>query len=130
MIETHGVRQTSAHYSRLGAQECERIHAASLEILERVGIEVHDQKARDLLVQGGAKADGIRVRVPEHMVAHALAVAPRRITLCDRDGNVAIRAWGYNSYFGGGSDCLNVLDHRTGQRRRAVLRDEIGRAHV
>jgi len=123
MIETHGVRQTSARYARMGDQECEHIHAASLEILERVGIEVHDQKARDLLVQGGAKADGMRVHVPEHMVAHALAVAPKRITLCDRDGNVAIRAWGYNSYFGGGSDCLNVLDHRTGQRRRAMLKD-------
>jgi trimethylamine---corrinoid protein Co-methyltransferase len=36
---------------------------------------------------------------------------------------VAIRAWGYNTYYGGGSDCLNVLDHRTGQRRRPRLQD-------
>ncbi|MCL7453650.1 MAG: trimethylamine methyltransferase family protein, partial [Anaerolineae bacterium] len=33
------------------------------------------------------------------------------------------RAWGYNTYYGGGSDCLNILDHRTGQRRRPVLQD-------
>jgi trimethylamine:corrinoid methyltransferase-like protein len=59
MIETHGLRQTSAHYSRMGPQECERIHVASLEILERVGVEVHDEKARDLLVKGGARADGM-----------------------------------------------------------------------
>jgi len=45
------------------------------------------------------------------------------MTLYDRNGKVAIRAWGYNSYFGGGSDCLNILDHRTGQRRRPKLSD-------
>jgi trimethylamine--corrinoid protein Co-methyltransferase len=114
---------SSAHYSRMGEQECERIHVASLEILERVGIDVHDEKARQLLVKGGAKTDGIRVRVPEHMVETALALTPKRMTLYNRDRQVAIRAWAYNTYYGGGSDCLNILDHRTKQRRRAVLRD-------
>jgi trimethylamine--corrinoid protein Co-methyltransferase len=114
---------SSAHYSRMGEQECERIHVASLEILERVGIDVHDEKARQLLVKGGAKTDGIRVRVPEHMVETALALTPKRMTLYNRDRQVAIRAWAYNTYYGGGSDCLNILDHRTQQRRRAVLRD-------
>ena len=32
---------------------------------------------------------------------------------------------GYLSYFGTGSDCANIVDHRTGQRRRAVLRDVV-----
>jgi trimethylamine--corrinoid protein Co-methyltransferase len=57
------------------------------------------------------------------MVAKALSLTPKRMTLYDRHGGVAIRAWGYNTYYGGGSDCLNILDHRTGKRRRAVLRD-------
>ncbi len=34
-----------------------------------------------------------------------------------------MRARGHNSYFGGGSDCLNILDHRTGERRRPTLDD-------
>ncbi|NIV37520.1 MAG: hypothetical protein GWN58_51315, partial [Anaerolineae bacterium] len=63
MIETHGLHTSSAHYARLGQQECDRVHLATLEILERVGVDVHDEKARALLVKGGAKADGIRVRV-------------------------------------------------------------------
>lgn len=123
MIETHGFRTTSAHYARMGRQECQKIHRASLEILERVGVDVHDEKARDLLVKGGARADGIRVRLSEYMVERALSLAPKRLTLCNRSGEVAIRAWGYHTYYGGGSDCLNVLDHRTGQRRRPVLQD-------
>jgi len=116
---------TSAHYARMGRLECEKIHVATLEILERVGVDVHDEKALELLVKGGAEADGIRVRIPEHMVEKALAVTPKRMTLYNRHGQVAIRAWGYNTYYGGGSDCLNVLDHRTGRRRRAVLKDVV-----
>ena len=128
MIETHGSRTTRrgalrSHYARMGQQECERIHMASLEILERVGVDVHDEKARDLLVKGGAKADGIRIRLSEYMVERALSMAPKRMTLYDRFGKVAIRAWGTHTHYGGGSDCLNVLDHRTGQRRRATLQD-------
>jgi trimethylamine--corrinoid protein Co-methyltransferase len=57
------------------------------------------------------------------MVAEALALAPKRLILYDRTGRVAMRAGGFNTYFGGGSDCLNILDHRTSQRRRATLQD-------
>lgn len=105
------------------AETCERIHMASLEILERVGIDVHDEKARMILGDHGATVDGLRVRMPAYMVEAALHVAPARMTLCDREGDVAIRAWGYETAFGGGSDCLYVLDHRTRERRKAVLED-------
>jgi trimethylamine--corrinoid protein Co-methyltransferase len=123
MIETHGLSTTSAHYARMGQQEREKIHLASLEILERVGIDVHDEQARRLLAKAGARADGIRLRIPEYMVERALSSTPKCLTLCDRNGSAAIRAWGFNTYYGGGSDCLNVLDHRTGQRRKGILQD-------
>jgi trimethylamine--corrinoid protein Co-methyltransferase len=123
MIETHGLSTTSARYTRLGEQERQKIHLASLEILERVGIDVHDEQARQILVDGGARADGIRLRIPEYLVERALASTPKRLILYDRQGKVAIRAWGYNTHYGGGSDCLNVLDHRTGQRRTGTLQD-------
>ncbi len=125
MIETHQVHTASAQYTRLGRQECERIHAASLEILDRVGVDVHDADARELLRRGGARVDGIRVRLSETMVRRALNTVPHQMRLCDRNGRVVIRAGGYRSYFGGGSDCLYVLDHRTGMRRKAVLQDVV-----
>jgi len=130
MIETQSINVTSAHYARMGQGECEKIHIASLEVLERTGIETHDQQARTLLAEAGARVDGMRVRIPEHMVTKALASAPKRLTLYDRNGSAAIRAWGHNTYFGGGSDCLNILDHRTGKRRRAVLQDVVDASTV
>jgi trimethylamine--corrinoid protein Co-methyltransferase len=130
MIPTHENRLASARYSRMGHQECDRIHIATLEILERTGVNVHDEKAREILVAGGAAADGIRIRIPEHMVTRALASAPRRLTLYDRHKKPAIRAWGYNTYYGGGSDCLTVLDHHTGKRREPLLEDVVTAATV
>jgi trimethylamine--corrinoid protein Co-methyltransferase len=120
----------SAHYARMGHDECDRIHIATLEILERTGVDVHDERARRILVEGGAWADGIRIRLPEYMVVRALAAAPRRMTLYDRNRKPAIRAWGHNTYYGGGSDCLTVLDHHTGQRRDPVLDDVVAAATV
>ncbi len=130
MIPTHESRMASAHYARMGHQECDRIHIATLEILERTGVDVHDEKARRILVDGGATAEGIRIRLPEHLVARALASAPRRLTLYDRNRQPAIRAWGHNTHYGGGSDCLTILDHHTGQRRDPLLDDVVAAAKV
>ncbi|RLC20370.1 MAG: trimethylamine methyltransferase, partial [Deltaproteobacteria bacterium] len=109
MISTHDLSMNSAHYARMGEGECKKIHMATLEILERTGVDVHDETARNILIKGGATADGIRLRIPEHMVASALSTVPERITLYDRNKKVALRAWGHNTYYGGGSDCLNIL---------------------
>lgn len=130
MIATGETRMASAHYDRMGHQECDRIHMATLEILERTGVDVHDEKARKILVSGGASIDGVRIRIPEFMVTRALASAPRRLTLYDRTKRPAIRAWGHNTYYGGGSDCLNVLDHRTGRRREPLLADVVAATQV
>ena len=130
MIETHGISTTSAHYTRMGEQECRRIHLGTLEILERVGVGVHDQHAREILVKGGARMDGIRIRLPEFMVSRALLTVPCRITLYNRHKKPAVRAYGHNTYYGGGSDCLHVLDHRTGERRDAMLQDVIDAVRI
>lgn len=123
MITTHGKSMTSTHYQRMGKAECRSIHLASLEVLERVGVDVHDEKAIEILSGAGARVDGIRVRVPEYLVEECLRRVPRRMTLYDRRGRVAMRACDYNTHFGGGSDCLNVLDHLTGERRDPLLSD-------
>ena len=130
MIPTHGSRISGAHYSRMGHQECDRIHIGTLEILERTGVDVHDENARRILVDGGASVEGIRIRIPEYMVTRALSLAPRRLTLYDRNKKPAMRAWGYNTYYGGGSDCLTVLDHHSGQRREPLLDDVVAAAKV
>lgn len=107
-------------------QDCEMIHQASLEILERVGVRLHLDEAVQLLERAGAAvSDGNLVRLPPRLVERAMDTVPKELTLFSRGGDPAMVLDGSRSYFGPGSDCLNILDHRTGTRRKPVLRDVV-----
>jgi trimethylamine--corrinoid protein Co-methyltransferase len=109
---------------RLTDQQVGRIHAASLEILERTGVVLYQQEALDLLAAAGVKAsEGNRVRIPARLVERALATAPRSITLYNRRGEPVMPLEGYSTFFGPGSDCPYVLDPRSGERRLGLLGD-------
>ncbi|MBP8973687.1 MAG: trimethylamine methyltransferase family protein [Anaerolineae bacterium] len=111
-------------YRKLTDAQLARLHAASLEILERVGAYLHDEEALALLKKAGVPAtDGNRVHIPARLVEWALALAPRSITLYDRRGDPVMPLEGYHVFYGPGSDCLNVIDLDTGLPRPATLRD-------
>ena len=115
---------TSPFFQQLTEDQLQKLHNASLEILERTGVRLYFQGAIDLLRKAGAQiSDGNRVRVPSHLADWALRTVPKRVTLCNRDGSQVLPLEGKKSFFGAGSDCLNILDHRTGERREAKLAD-------
>jgi trimethylamine--corrinoid protein Co-methyltransferase len=114
----------SPRYDRLTPGDCRLLHGASLAILERTGVVLHDAEAVERLHGAGARVgDDGRVHVPAALVDWALSVAPRTVTLHDRSGTPRLVLEGDNAFFGPGSDCLNIIDHRTGERRSAVLQD-------
>ncbi|MCP4630097.1 MAG: hypothetical protein GY850_42295 [bacterium] len=109
---------------KLADEQCQKIYWACLEILERTGVCLYDQDAVDLLKKAGAYVNnGNRVRIPSGMVEKAFNTVPKNLSLYDRMGNRVMQVGGYRSYFGTGSDCLNIIDHRTGEHRQAVLQD-------
>ena len=63
-----------AAYPRLSESQCEKIHGATLEILERVGVRLELEEAVDLLKKAGATVDekGL-VHVPHQLVEQALS---------------------------------------------------------
>jgi len=115
---------STTQFRRLTDQQCQKLYWACLEILERTGVRLYDQEALDLLKKAGVPAtDGNRVRIPSNLVEKARVTAPERVTLYDRHGNPVMPVEGHRSFFGPGSDCLNIIDHRTGERRQPVLQD-------
>ncbi len=104
------------------AQKAE-IHSAVLEVLERVGIEVHSPKAIEVLKKGGAYVDGNRVRIPAAMVERAIRTAPSRVVLGNRDGERTMFLEGNNFYFGAGPTAIYTIDPYTGERRIPTLED-------
>jgi trimethylamine--corrinoid protein Co-methyltransferase len=114
----------SVQFARISEEQARKIHWASLDILERLGIRLHHQGAIDLLQKGGADVDdGNLVRIPSGMVEKALSTVPKRVVLYDRHGKPAMPLEGSRCFYGPGSDCLNIIDHRTGGRRKPVLQD-------
>jgi trimethylamine--corrinoid protein Co-methyltransferase len=112
--------------------QCEAIHQASLEILRRTGVRVYHRAALELLRQAGAVvSDDNLVRIPPGLVEWALRQAPSRLALCRRgSGAVAARLEGDEVSFGTGSDCLHVLDPRTGLHRAFTVQDVIDCIHL
>jgi trimethylamine--corrinoid protein Co-methyltransferase len=106
------------------------IHNASLEILEKTGIEMQDSHGRELLLEAGAWESGGRIHVPERIVENALSSAPSRIPMHDRLGRLAMPLELGKVYFGPGSDTTFTLDLESGERRRATAQDAENMAHV
>lgn len=116
----------SAGARKLSDQQCEKLFWACLEILERTGVRLYEQEALDLLKKAGVSAvDGNRVRIPAGMVEKALTTVPKRVTMYDRNGNRVMPIEGHRSFFGSGSDCIYIVDHRSNERRKAVLQDVV-----
>jgi trimethylamine--corrinoid protein Co-methyltransferase len=116
----------SVQFEYMSNGQSQKLHWASLEILERVGVRLYHQPAVDLLCQAGARVvEGNLVYVPSGLVEKALATVPKRVVLCDRDGKTAMALAGDRCYYGPGSDTLNIIDHRTGERRKPVLQDVV-----
>jgi trimethylamine---corrinoid protein Co-methyltransferase len=111
-------------FRKLSDDQVERLHHASLEILDRTGIRLYEIEALELLKKKGVQVeDGNRVRIQPGLVEWALSVAPKRAVLCDRNRRRVMPLERGNVFFGPGSDCPNVIDLRTGERRPGRLED-------
>jgi trimethylamine---corrinoid protein Co-methyltransferase len=112
-----------------GTGECRRVHAATLELLADVGVEVMYEPARELFQAAGASVDSRRVRLPGRLVDAALESAPREWVLRPRGGDTApLTLRDGEVYYGTGSDVLYVRDPESGERRRARRADVEGMA--
>jgi len=124
MKTANAIAFRSPQFSILSETGLKDIHLAALEVLRRTGIRFHHQGALDLLKDAGAFiSDGNLVKFPARMIEDAVASAPGRIVMCDRDGDPAMYLEGTKVYFGTGSDCINFLDPETGEHRKFTQAD-------
>jgi trimethylamine--corrinoid protein Co-methyltransferase len=131
MNTANAIAFRSLQFAVLSDSQLEDFHLAALELLRRTGVRFFNQGALDLIKDaGGYISDGNLVKFPAHMVEDAIASAPGRIVLSDRDGEPTMFIEGTKTYFGTGSDCLNVLDPETGEHRKFTRADIINSYHV
>ena len=88
--------------------ELYEIHLATLEVLERTGVQIKHSRALEILTGAGARVDGDRVRMPAWMVEEAIRQAPSRVVLGRRNGERSVHLEGDKVWFGlhlGGALC-------------------------
>lgn len=99
-------------------RQIERLHDATLEVLERTGIKMTHPRALEILDGGGARVQGERVRFPAWMVEAAIAGASSRLILGKRSGERTVFLERDESFFGPSLDCIDYLDPETHERMR------------
>ena len=110
-------RQTP-QFRVLSDQQIEKVFQATLECLNRTGVNVLNAEARELLAEAGARVDGARVRIPPHIIQDAIAATPRSFTIWGRDGQHRMQVIPDRVYFGPGPTCTYFVDPGTGERRK------------
>ncbi|MGI9309976.1 MAG: trimethylamine methyltransferase family protein, partial [bacterium] len=94
--ERSGLRNPYAPVEVLGAEAVERIHDASMRILEEIGLEMVGDAAREVMRAHGATVDARSgyVRIDRELVMAQVATAPSEFTLHARNP-------AHNSTYGG-----------------------------
>ncbi len=119
-------------YQPLKEHEVKTIAAEAMRVLERGGIQVHSDTARDALGSAGAvveEADRI-VKLPRSLVEDAVASNPSSVTLYSRDGGHDAVLEGKRVHYGTGGTAIYVLDPATGERRPSTTEDVIWNARM
>jgi len=100
----------------LNAESLQRIHHASMSILEQIGIDFLLPQACELLAQAGAQVEGQRVRMARDMVMAYVAQAPSAFTVHARNPAHNVRIGGQHMAYCTVGSAPNVSDLERGRR--------------
>lgn len=97
----------------------------AVSTLAEVGIEVRGAKLRNHLLERGLRPDSSRTRLlfPQKIIEDALSAAPDAFVLFNRRGEPFTHIGGDAVHFTPASSALNILDHRSGEKRLANTAD-------
>ena len=118
--------------SLLTQEQVERVHDASLEILENVGLLVRNDKARSIFSKHGCKVDSetLIVKFPRAVVEKYRIMLPPTFTFRGRDPKYDRVIPQDGPIIVTGSSAPNIIDPVTGEERRARSDDIARIAHL
>ncbi len=106
-------------------EDIQRLHAATLDVIENAGIRFPSKRAQEIWASHGAQVDaktGI-VKAPAHLVESALKKAPPVYTLAARDEKQDLPLDGKHVWVGTDGCGVEIIDLYTNERRRSKLQD-------
>ena len=111
--------------SVLSDDDVSRIHTATLDVIESIGVRFPSARALEIWAARGATIDRETsvVRAPGHLIEEALRTAPNVYTLGARDRERDLPLDGRHVHLGTDGCGVEIIDLETGELRRAELRD-------
>jgi trimethylamine--corrinoid protein Co-methyltransferase len=111
--------------SLLNQDEIERIHTATLDVLEHTGVRFPSRIALEIWESHGASVDWENqiVKAPGNLIESALSKAPPVFTLAARDPSQDLELDGSHVYLGTDGCGVEVIDIHSGVKRRSRLQD-------
>jgi trimethylamine--corrinoid protein Co-methyltransferase len=109
----------------LSQEDVQKIHTATLDIIENVGVRFPSEKVLDIWEAHGATVDRETsiVKVPARVIEDALKEAPASYDLAARDPAQDLPLDGNHVFLGTDGCGVEVMDIHTGQRRRSGIKD-------
>ncbi len=116
----------------LSPEEVSRIHRATLEIIESVGVRFPSKMALEIWSAHNATIDWdtMIVKVPGEVIENALKLAPPSFTLAARDSTQDLLLDGNHVYVGTDGCGVEIIDLYTGAKRRTTLKDVVDIARI
>jgi len=117
--------------SVLDEDEIRRIHTATLDVLETVGVRFPSEKALSILEAHGARVDyqSMIAKIPGAVVEEYLLKAPSMYTLCGLEPEFDLPLDGKHSYLGTDGCGVEIIDAFTQEKRLSTKSDvsDVGR---
>jgi len=110
----------------LSDNDIQRIHRATLDLIETVGVRFPSERALDILHGHGATVDREKqiARIPGHVVEEAMRRAPAEYTLYARENrDMDLSLDGKHAYLAVDGTGIEVLDPYTGEKRVSTKQD-------
>jgi len=109
----------------LSEDEVDRIHSASLDILNNVGTAFHHESVLRELEEAGALVDYPKgmAKIPPSLVQESVKKAPKLLTLAGRSRENDVRIEPGKTYTRSASGAIYMIDSQTGKRRDATTAD-------
>jgi trimethylamine--corrinoid protein Co-methyltransferase len=109
----------------LNPSELERIHEATLDVLETVGIRFPSERALDVLEKNGCEVDRATqvAKLPRAVVMEAVSLVPDSYVLAGRDPACDMLIDGKHCYLSNDGSGVFVWDHHKGEKRPSTKAD-------
>lgn len=109
----------------LSPEDVQRIHTATLDIIENVGVRFPSRRALEIWQAHGAKVDHTTfiVKAPGYLIEEALKKAPPTYTLAARHPAQDLPLDGNHVYVGTDGCGVEVIDIHSGQKRTSRCQD-------